>query len=147
MAPMSIAGRSHQVREVFVDSSGYLALAGPRDSNHQEARAVWTRLSEERWATFTTNFVVAETHALFLSRLGHHHATVFLRRLATSSTTIVRASSEDEQQARDIIYRYDDHDFSYTDAVSFVVMGRLGIASALAFNRHFTEYGLTLLQA
>lgn len=144
MPPLTRLARS---RQVFLDSSGLLALVNPHDTHHEEARATWTRLTEERWAAFTTNFVVAETHALFLSRLGHHHATAFLRQIGQSSTTIVRASEEDEQGAREIVYRYDDHDFSYTDAVSFTVMGRLGIGAALTFDRHFLEYGLLVIKA
>ena len=143
---MSTRARPSERREVFVDSSGYYSLVSARDANHTEAHAIWTRLSRERWAAYTTNFVVAEAHALFLTRLGHYYATSFLREMATSSMTVVRATSEDEQQARELIYRYDDHDLSYTDAVSFVVMRRLGLDSALAFDRHFEEYGLTVLR-
>ncbi len=144
---MSNRTRARQPHGVFVDSSGFLPLISARDSLHEEASAIWQRLIEERWSAYTTNFVVAEAHALILRRLGHYHATSFLREMATSSTTIVRATSEDEQQARELLDRYDDHDFSYTDALSFVVMGRLGLGSAFAFDHHFEEYGLTILRA
>jgi predicted nucleic acid-binding protein len=63
----------------FVDSSAFLALVNPHDEHHGAARAIWTRLTAERWRTTTSNFVVAETHQLFLIRLGHRHATAFVR--------------------------------------------------------------------
>lgn len=35
---------------------------------------------------------------------------------------------------------YSDHLFSFVDCTSFVVMERLGITHAFAFDRHFDEY-------
>ncbi len=129
----------------FLDSSAYLALVNPHDDYHGEARAIWTRLTDEHWRTFTTSFVVAETHALFLARLGHKHATAFLRPVRQSSTTIVRPSMADEGRAYAIVFQYVDKGFSLTDALSFAVMERLGITHAFTFDRHFAQYGFTVL--
>lgn len=134
-------------RWVFLDSAGFLALVNPYDTYHQAAREIWSRLTKERWRTFTTNFVVAETHALFLTRLGLTDATAFLRQMDQSSTTVLRVSQRDEERARQLIYHYSDKDFSLTDATSFVVMERLGISVAFTFDRHFAQYGLTVLPA
>jgi uncharacterized protein len=130
---------------IFLDSAGFLALVNPRDTHYQEARAAWTRLTEEHWRTFTTNFVVAETHALFLTRLGHDHATAFLHQILKSSTTIVRLSQQDEEQAQTIIDHYDDKNFSYTDATSFAVMKRLRIGPAFTFDHNFEQFGLEMI--
>ncbi len=48
-----------------------------------------------------------------------------------------------EMQARDILRRYDDQTFSYTDAVSFAVMEHLGILEAFAFDHHVSVAGFT----
>ena len=132
-------------RRAFLDSSGFLALVNPHDTYHRQAYTIWTRLTEERWSTVTTNFVVAETHALFLARLGQPHATAFLRGIGEGSTVIARVSARDEERARSIIFQYDDKDFSYTDATSFAVMERLRIGQAFTFDRHFAQYGFAVL--
>jgi predicted nucleic acid-binding protein len=132
---------------VFFDSSAYLALANTSDVYHQQAQTIRTRLQQEQWRTFTTNFVVAETHALFLVRLGRTSATAFLHGIIQSSTTTVRVSLRDEEQARATVFQYDDKGFSLTDAMSFAVMERLGIPYAFTFDRHFTQYGLAVLKA
>jgi len=49
--------------------------------------------------------------------------------------------------ARDILLRYDDQAFSYTDAVSLAVMEHLGILEAFAFDNHFSVAGFTRLPA
>jgi predicted nucleic acid-binding protein len=46
-----------------------------------------------------------------------------------------------------IIYQYDDKDFSLTDATSFAVMERLRVPAAFTFDRHFAQYGFTVLTA
>jgi uncharacterized protein len=134
-----------QPRRAFVDSAGFLALVNPHDTCHQAAKKTWQRLTDEHWATFTTNSVVAECHALFLARLGHDNAVAFLRQMEQTSTTIVRVTPVDEDQARKLIYQYHDKDFSLTDATSFAVMERLGITHAFTFDDHFSQYGLTVL--
>jgi uncharacterized protein len=62
-----------------------------------------------------------------------------------SSTVVVRVRATDEASAKQILFRYDDKDFSFTDAISFVVMERLGIRTAFTFDRHFAQYGFTSL--
>lgn len=135
-------------RAVFVDSGAFYALSDPTDASHPEARTIATRLAAERWRSFTTNFVVAETHALVLARRGRAAAARVLAEIDTvSARVIVRAEEEDERRARAIIRQYADKDFSLTDAISFAVMERLGIGHAFAFDRHFAQYGFTVLVA
>ncbi len=127
----------------FVDSGGFFAAADESDPRHDAARAALARAVRERIALFTTNFVVAETHALFIARRNHHVARVWLRNLAIE---IVRVTEGDEAAARDLLLRHDDKAYSYTDATSFAVMERCGVRLALAFDQHFAQYGFDLLR-
>jgi len=122
------------------DSSGFLALINPRDRYHEPARAARTRLTHERFHVFSTNFVLAETHALFLARLSHVYATTFLREIRQSDVTIVRISALDERRAEEIIFQYADKNFSFTDATSFAVMERLHVGFVLTSDRDFQQY-------
>ena len=132
-------------RRAFLDTSAHFALADPRDSNHPAARALRGRLITEQWRFFTTNFILAETHALLLVRRGRVAALRTLQELDRSTLTLVRVSAADEQRAREIIVQYDDKDFSLTDATSFAIMERLGITYAFTFDRNFVQYGMTIL--
>jgi predicted nucleic acid-binding protein len=133
------------LRSVFVDTSAHYALIDRHDANHPGAATIGRRLAATRARLYTTNFVLAETHALLLTRLGRAAALDFLERMELSHFSIVRVSPGDERAARDILRRYDDKDFSLTDATSFAVMQRLGISAAVSFDRHFAQYGLTIL--
>ena len=134
-------------RRVFVDSSAYLALLDRQDNNHSRAAAIVRWLAAERFRHFTTNILVVETHSLLLSRMGLRQATQFLREIGQSNTIVVRARQADEDYAKEIIFRYQDKDFSLADGISFAVMERLGIARAFSFDRHFAQYGFSVLTA
>ncbi|MBI4320725.1 MAG: type II toxin-antitoxin system VapC family toxin [Chloroflexi bacterium] len=132
-------------RRVFVDSSAYLALLDRQDNNHSQATAVVRWLAAERFRQITTNVLVIETHSLLLSRMGLRQASQFLHEIDASNTVIVRARFADEEYAKKIVFRYQDKDFSLADAISFAVMERLGLARAFAFDRHFAQYGFSVL--
>lgn len=140
----TIATRAHRV---FVDSSAYFILANAKDADHLSARSLLRQLEGERRRFFTTNFILAETHALLLKRLNPSLAFRFVRQIYQSSTTIVRVKESDEDRAWEIIAQYDDKDFSFTDAASFAVMERLGITYAFTFDHHFAQYGFTAFTA
>ena len=97
----------------------------------------------------TTNWIIAETHALVLTRLGRARALQMLEQFdvdaGSGQMITIGIERDDELQARAIIRRYDDKDFSLTDATSFAVMERLGIPTAFTFDRNFAQYGLDVL--
>ncbi|MFN0094424.1 MAG: type II toxin-antitoxin system VapC family toxin [Dehalococcoidia bacterium] len=136
--------RSAENRSIFVDTSAFFALSARRDVNHDQARRVLERAQRERIALVTTVFVVAETHALLLSRIGRDGAARFLRASEASALTVVHPTRDDEDRARAIVYTYADKSFSLTDALSFSVMERLGIDVAFSFDRDFQQFGFTL---
>jgi predicted nucleic acid-binding protein len=132
-------------RRVFVDTSAYFALFNDKEGDHVRIVATVRQLAIERAQVFTTNFVLAETHALVLRRLGRAIAVRVLDDLDASSTVIVRVSLADERRACEIIRQYTDKDFSLTDATSFAVMQRLRIGRAVTLDDHFAQYGFAIV--
>ena len=122
-----------QTLRVFMDASGYFALAHARDASHAETVVIREQLT-------------AELHALLRTRVNCQIALAVLTEIDSSRmTTLVRVHHLDEQRARDILRQYDDKDFSLTDAVSFAVMERLGINLAFSLDHHFGQYGWQLV--
>jgi uncharacterized protein len=142
---MAALPRPASQRRVLVDSSAFLALRDADDAHHQEASLILAQLAQTRYRLYTTNAMLIEAHALILSVLGTQQANQFLRDIDHGSTIVVRVRQQDEEQARQILFRYTDKEFSYNDAISFVVMERLGISSAFTFDHDFARYGLTVL--
>lgn len=136
---------SFTARRAFVDSSGYYAVIDRDDDAHADVMRELARLEREHWRLVTSNYVIAETHALVLNRVGRTPALTFLRSFATRRTEVIRIDEDDERNARAIIERYTDKRFSLTDATSFAVMERLGIAYAFTFDSDFVQYGFPAL--
>jgi uncharacterized protein len=134
-------------RRVFVDSAAYLALLDATDAHHSEATEVAALLAGARYRQFTTNAVAFEAHALILSELGIAVASDFLRAIDESNTVFIRVRASDEARAKQIVFAHRDKDYSFTDALSFVVMERLGIRLAFTFDRHFTQFGFLAVSA
>ena len=134
-----------RMRRVFVDTSAYYALADPRDANHDAANTIAAGLVTHRPSQFTTNFILAETHALVLARRGRNVAARVLAHLDNSTMVRIRVSAKDERRAREIIATYSDKAFTLTDATSFAVMDRLHIPYAFTFDDDFAQYGFSIL--
>ena len=136
-----IVPRSLRERSVFVDTSAFYALLDRSDRRHADSRRLFEQLARERRPLFTSNLVVAETYALVRYALGHALA---LRWLDSLDLNLVLQTEPDHVQARNVLVRFDDKDFSYAGAASFVLMERLGIPAALTFDAHFEQYGLSV---
>lgn len=132
--------------KIFVDTSAFVALLRRDDAHHADADRIQQRLKAERVGLVTTNFVVAETHALLLRHLGGAAAREFLTEIdGGHMAVLVRAEPDDEVGARATIYRQTDKDYSLCDAISFAVMTRLDLRQAWAFDKHFGQYGWEML--
>lgn len=129
-------------RVALVDSSAILALLDGNDAHHNEAIKALDYLLRNGYRLFMTNFILAEAHALILSNLGHHIAR---RWLSEPPFAIVRVEVEDEEEAVNLILRFQDKEYSLTDAISFVIMERLNVSEAFAYDRHFQQHGFQLI--
>ncbi len=128
--------------QILVDTSAVYALIDKSDGYHRRALTILRSLPRRGLTPFLTNFIVAECHALLLSRLGANTARDWL---LEQIWPVERVNPHDEECAREIIRSFIDKTFSYTDATSFAVMERLGIGEAFGFDSHFHQYGLKLI--
>jgi uncharacterized protein len=90
------------MNRVFVDTGGFYAALNRRDASHRDAARLFRRAQREHWFLFTTNFVLAESHALILARMGRDRAWGFLQAIVTGSTNVIRVEEVDERRARAI---------------------------------------------
>ena len=128
--------------ELFLDTSAWFPTLAAWHPAHAPLAALLRAAVEEGMRPVTTNLVVAETHALLLRRSGRRVAADFLRGIRGLAVTLVASSPQLEEVALgEWIERYDDQDFSLTDAVSFAVMAERGIEEALTLDHHFRAAG------
>ncbi len=127
---------------IFVDTSAWVALADRDDAHHKKAASIYPSLLTSHKGLITSNFIIAEVYILILNELGHQPALDFLGKVKASPRILKVYSDEDvEADAEKILKQYHDQDFSYTDAVSFVIMKRQKIKKAFSFDKHFLTAG------
>jgi predicted nucleic acid-binding protein len=137
------------MKRVFVDTGGFFANLVEEDAHRETARQLLERACREHWTLITTNAVIFETYALLLTRTvaGRRPALAFLDDLRDGLCRVERVASSDEVRAIELLRAHEDKGYSFCDALSFVVMDRLRITEAIAFDRHFVQYGrFTILQ-
>ncbi|MBI5179795.1 MAG: PIN domain-containing protein [Nitrospirae bacterium] len=128
---------------IFIDTSAWFALADKDDAYHKKAASIYPSLLKSHTSLVTSNLIIAESYILILKELGHDAAINFLEGIKTSPRIFKIYSNEEiETDAEEILAKYDDHDFSYADAVSFAIMKELKIKKAFCFNKHFLTAGL-----
>src|SRR4030042_1047209 len=134
------------LEDIFVDTGGWIALADKDDSHHKEAASIYPSLLKNHRNLIISNLVIAETYIILVKELGHQIAIEFLEKLKASPRILKVYSNEDtEAEGESILAKYSDQDFSYTDAVSFVIMKRQKIKKAFSFDKHFLIAGFVNL--
>ena len=124
---------------IFVDTGAWFAGVVPTDQHHQAAVA-WSRQNRER--PLTTDYVIAETLTLLRARGESDRALELGADLFSGRWVDVHyLTREDVQEAWQVFRRFADKEWSFTDCTSKVVMEKLGITHAFAFDQHFRQFG------
>ena len=127
---------------VFVDTGAWFAYFVRRDPDHIAA-AEWMKTN--RLPLLTTDFVLDELFTLLKLRESHAVATAAGNTLLHGGVARVeRVSEEDFTRAWNVFKQFRDKEWSFTDCTSKVVMERLGITYAFAFDNHFEQFGTVI---
>lgn len=125
-------------RAVLWDSSAILALLDRDDADHARAVLTARQMAAEQRPALITNYIEVEAHALLLRKLGRAIAREWL---LSGGLPVVRATLDEEQQAKALLARYADKDWTLCDAVSFALLGARRIRRAFTFDHHFQQSG------
>jgi predicted nucleic acid-binding protein len=125
---------------VFIDSSFWIAFRNDEQTHHVRAKELVAGLFDERAEFLTTPFVFAEIHATF-TRSQKIREKIISDFWENPLMHLAEVSAEDHQAAIALLRKYRDKTYPFCDAVSFIVMQRLKIERAAAFDVHFRQFG------
>ena len=128
--------------QVLLDASFWIALRDPREPWHRTgpAYAAEELLRRRARSCVFTSFVLAETHAHF-SRSPAIRIQILDDAQQNPAMRWETVSQGDELAALALLRGNRDKQYSLCDAISFVVMRRLEIPRAAAFDSHFRQFG------
>ncbi len=129
---------------VFVDTSGFLAVLDRDDANHARVKSAWIDLLSSDDVPLTTNYVLVETFALAQSRLGLAAAKVFQEDIVPV-LQVEWIDATLHNAALGTMLAALRRKLSLVDCVSFEVMRMLGVTTAFTLDRHFREQGFSCI--
>ena len=125
---------------LFIDTSGFIAVLNADDSQHPEAKESWTSILESDVRLVTTNYVLVETYALLQRRLGMPAVKLFADEIVPI-LHVEWVPPEWHKAAMAVLLASSRRKLSLVDCVSFGVMKDLGIKEAFTLDPHFKERG------
>ena len=133
-------------REAFADTSALYAAIDARDAHHAKTARLMRQLAQANRKLVTSDYVIAETVNLAVARGGRVVGERLLQLLENSSGLRMEWIGRERFVAAKALFRkHADHDYSFTDCTSFVLMHELEMAEALTTDRHFREAGFQTL--
>lgn len=134
------------MNELFVDTSYLLALELANDQYHQIVLAHWQFLTQSLPGLVTTSYVLNEV-VTYLSSRGHHGKAVSVGNMLLQSAAVELVHVDESlfHEAWEYFQQHQDKNYSLTDCVSFVLMRRRNLDTALTVDRHFVQTGLIAL--
>lgn len=134
--------------DVFVDTSGLYALVDKKDAHYETAKDEVGRIARNGQKLVVTDYIVDEAVTLAKARSGPRVALRILDLIEQSAgIRVERIDAGRFDEAKAFFRRHADHDYSFTDCSSFVLMRELELRQVLTSDRHFTEAGFEALLA
>lgn len=124
----------------FLDTGYVIALETSDDQHHKTALQHWSDLAKSLPQLVITSYVFNEIVTFFNSRNHHQKAVEIGNRLLSSpSVQLVHVDEPLFREGWHYLEQHSDKSYSLTDCISFVVKKRLGITTALTFDKHFVQ--------
>ncbi len=124
---------------IFVDTGAWFAASVTNDLNYSVA-SHW--FAHNTQPLVTTNYVVDETLTLLRARRQGDVALTLGQQFFDGILTQVYHLTEDDLRAAwQTFVQFSDKEWSFTDCTSKVVIERLGLTHAFAFDQHFRQFG------
>ena len=125
---------------VFVDTSGFLAILDADDINHLKAKREWNNIISTGTNLFCNNYILVETFALIQHRLGMKAVRV-LEEDILPLVHIEWIKESTHKAGMSAFLTASKRKLSLVDCVSFETMRDLGLKVAFGFDSHFRDQG------
>ena len=135
-------------RDLFVDSSGWIALFDRSDQYHEAARRGFFSLQDKPIQLLTSDYVFDETVTHLRCTTGHEVASRFGQWVLNApQVQLVAIDYQLWLASWEMFQGYKDRVWSFTDCTSFILMQQYHVWQAFAFDHDFVQAGFQLWPA
>jgi len=129
---------------LFIDTCAFYAFIDRRDNQHEKIAEI-LRIRPERFVT--SNYILDELITLFRMRgLAFNKFSPFVNSLWNEEICdIFRISGDIDFKAWQMMQKYKDQKFSFTDCTSFILMRNYGIEKVCTLDKHFQIAGYEIV--
>jgi len=134
------------MKQVFVDTFCWIALANQQDEWHQRTRAIYTVQSHASLVTtdeVLTEFLNYFAEAGSYTRQGSHRQVCNI--LQNERIQVVPQTHESFLAGMKLYNQRLDKGYSLTDCISMQTMRQMNITEVLTHDQHFTQEGFAIL--
>ncbi len=124
---------------ILVDTSAAIALDNNNDRFHATAKDFFQNTTDKLWVVL--NATEHETYTRVRYDMGFRRAINLYDFLKGDALYQLFFRSSDEDEARLVLERYQEHTLSFHDALCATVMKRFGIYRVFTFDSHFYTFG------
>lgn len=129
----------------FLDTSYILALEIKNEEANQRVLQNWATLAISKPFLVTTTYIFDEIVTFLNSRNLHYKAVEIGNRLLESSDIeLIEINQTLFNDGWQYFQKYKDKSYSFTDCLSFVVMKKREILTALTLDNHFLQAGFQI---
>jgi len=125
---------------IFIDSSAYIGILSPLDSNHKKALELSSQLIVRENTVITSYAVLGEVLTVGSMRYNRAASIEFVKSIFESKTKIV---SEDDvliEKAFKIFQKINDKDVGWVDCYSFAIIEYYKIDKVFSFDKDFKKH-------
>lgn len=134
--------------KIFVDTGALIALQDSKDQFHSQFVELFNKyLAADDVELFTTDYVIDEllTFMRCSKKEPIDKVIGFIRSIQLGELQLISINEHIFGAALNLMSRYKDQYFSFTDCVSFVLMQSLKIKNVLTTDKHFEIKGFKRL--
>ena len=134
------------MKSIFLDTGFIIALELKNDQYHKVANKLWVNLLKKHRFFITTSYIFDEI-VTFFNSCGHHSNAVKIGNILLNSPSIqfIQVDEILFNEGWKFFQKHSDKTYSLTDCISFAIMKKEKINSALTFDKHFTQAGFVKL--
>lgn len=132
---------------VFFDTSGFISLMDDGGRVSPVSLSLLHDLSSSGCKFFTTDYVLDEllTWMRCKKKFNIKKVVNFIANTRVSDVQVIGITQDLFDDALQLMKKYKDHFFSFTDCVSFCVMKEIGIRDVFGLDKHFSIVGFNNL--